>query len=207
MKDIAASFGWPRTVPSLAFSLLFMGGGLGGILMGWWLDKAGMGKPALVGAVMVGAGAMLTVSGQIRTFPQAVDFGVSPSASFTREFDREGRWFDGGVTGRRRQARGPRGGVPRSGGNFSPISISTRAPRRSSAVIVASVRGRYRTGGASVGRRALSGSRRRLWRLVGMSSLISGTAWYCGFGGRGAERLARGRYLAFDATDRHAQVV
>lgn len=60
MKDIAASFGWPRTVPSLAFSLLFMGGGLGGILMGWWLDKAGMGKPALVGAVMVGAGAMLT---------------------------------------------------------------------------------------------------------------------------------------------------
>ena len=36
------------------------------------------------------------VNGQIKTFPKAVDFSVSPSASFTREFDREGRVFDGG---------------------------------------------------------------------------------------------------------------
>ena len=68
----------------------------------------------------------LAVSGQIRTFPQAVDFGVSPSASFTREFDREGRGFDGGsregagrhagpeagcrgVAGTSRRFRSPRG--------------------------------------------------------------------------------------------------
>ncbi len=60
MKDIATSFDWPRSIPSLAYSLQFIGGGLGGIVMGWWLDKAGMGKPAMIGAVMVGIGAMLT---------------------------------------------------------------------------------------------------------------------------------------------------
>ncbi len=59
MKDIAASFGWPRSVPSLAYSLQFIGGGVGGIVMGWWLDRAGMGWPALVGAIMIGTGAVL----------------------------------------------------------------------------------------------------------------------------------------------------
>ncbi|MBT6203250.1 MAG: MFS transporter [Alphaproteobacteria bacterium] len=59
MKDIAASFDWPRTIPSTAYSLQFIGGGLGGILMGWWLDKAGMGKPALLGSIMIGIGAVL----------------------------------------------------------------------------------------------------------------------------------------------------
>jgi MFS family permease len=58
MKDIAASFGWPRSVPSTAYSLQFIGGGLGGIVMGWWLDKAGMGKPALLGSITIGLGAI-----------------------------------------------------------------------------------------------------------------------------------------------------
>jgi len=59
MKDIAATFDWPRSVPSTAYSLQFIGGGLGGILMGWWLDKAGMGKPALLGSITVGGGSLL----------------------------------------------------------------------------------------------------------------------------------------------------
>ena len=59
MKDIAATFGWPRSVPSTAYSLQFIGGGLGGIVMGWWLDRAGMGKPALLGALTIGSGAIL----------------------------------------------------------------------------------------------------------------------------------------------------
>ena len=58
MVDMADSFGWPRSVPATAYSLQFIGGGLGGIVMGWWLDRAGMGKPALLGAVMMGGGAM-----------------------------------------------------------------------------------------------------------------------------------------------------
>lgn len=59
MKDIAASFDWPRTIPSTAYSLQFIGGGLGGILMGWWLDKAGMGKPALLGSITVSGGSLM----------------------------------------------------------------------------------------------------------------------------------------------------
>lgn len=60
LKDIAAEFGWPRTVPSLGYSLQFIGAGIGGIAMGHWLDRSGMSKPALIGAVMIGSGAIVT---------------------------------------------------------------------------------------------------------------------------------------------------
>ena len=59
LKPIAEEFGWPRAVPSLAFSLQFVGAGFGGMAMGMLLDRLGMGKPALVAAVMIGCGAML----------------------------------------------------------------------------------------------------------------------------------------------------
>jgi len=58
LKDIAATFGWPRTVPSLGYSLQFFGAGVGGIAMGHWLDRSGMSKPALIGATMIGSGAI-----------------------------------------------------------------------------------------------------------------------------------------------------
>lgn len=61
LKSIAQEFGWPRAVPSLAISLQFIGSGFGGIVMGYLLDRTDMGKPALVGAAMIGGG-MLTVS-------------------------------------------------------------------------------------------------------------------------------------------------
>lgn len=60
LKPIAAEFDWPRAVPSLAYSVQYIGGGLGGILLGHWLDKAGLGFPALMGAVMIGFGSLLT---------------------------------------------------------------------------------------------------------------------------------------------------
>jgi MFS family permease len=60
LKDIAATFGWPRTVPSLGYSMQFLGAGIGGIAMGHWLDRSGMSKPALIGAVMIGSGAIAT---------------------------------------------------------------------------------------------------------------------------------------------------
>jgi MFS family permease len=62
LTEIAQEFGWPRAVPSLALSLQFVGSGIGGIAMGYVLDRMGMGVPALVGLVMVGLGAIL-VSG------------------------------------------------------------------------------------------------------------------------------------------------
>ncbi len=60
LKPIAVEFAWPRAVPSTAYALQYLGGGIGGILMGYWLDRAGMARPACLGAVMIGAGACLT---------------------------------------------------------------------------------------------------------------------------------------------------
>ena len=60
LKLISAEFNWPRAVPSLAYSLQYFGGGIGGVFMGYWLDRTGMTLPAVTGAVMIAIGAMLT---------------------------------------------------------------------------------------------------------------------------------------------------
>lgn len=60
LKPIAAEFGWPRAVPSIAYALQYAGAGIGGIFMGWCLDRRGMGIPAVVGASMIGLGGILT---------------------------------------------------------------------------------------------------------------------------------------------------
>lgn len=60
LKLIAADFGWPRAVPSIAYALQYAGAGIGGIFMGWCLDRRGMGIPATVGAAMIGLGGILT---------------------------------------------------------------------------------------------------------------------------------------------------
>ena len=59
LKPIAAEFSWPRQVPSMAPSLLFLGAGFGGFFMGRVLDRYGMGPPALVAALMAPCGAIL----------------------------------------------------------------------------------------------------------------------------------------------------
>ena len=59
LKAIAADFGWPRAGPSTAFALLMIGSGVGGIAMGWWMDKRGVMQPVLFGSVMIGIGAMV----------------------------------------------------------------------------------------------------------------------------------------------------
>ncbi len=56
LKEVAMEFGWPRAVPSLAFSLQFIGSGIGSIVMGYVLDRYGFIVPAVIGAVMVGLG-------------------------------------------------------------------------------------------------------------------------------------------------------
>jgi MFS family permease len=70
LKPMSIEFGWPRQVPALAYGLQYFGGGVGGILMGWWADRAGMGGPALLGALMIGIGALLTsaISGRYELF-------------------------------------------------------------------------------------------------------------------------------------------
>ena len=60
LKQISAEFQWPRAIPSIAYSLQYFGAGIGGIFMGYCLDKLGMAIPALIGATMIGAGAVMT---------------------------------------------------------------------------------------------------------------------------------------------------
>ena len=66
LKQIALDFGWPRSVPSLAYSCLFLGTGVGGIVMGYWFDRSGAGPVTGLGMTMIGSGALLasTVSAQ-----------------------------------------------------------------------------------------------------------------------------------------------
>jgi MFS family permease len=60
LKLITAEFSWPRAVPSIAYALQYAGAGVGGIFMGWCLDRRGMGIPATVGGAMIGLGGILT---------------------------------------------------------------------------------------------------------------------------------------------------
>ena len=59
LKPIAADLDTARAVPSLAYSLLMIGAGVGGIAMGWWMDRRGVMQPVLFGSVMIGLGALL----------------------------------------------------------------------------------------------------------------------------------------------------
>ena len=59
LKQMAGDFGWPRSVPSLAYAFFFAGAGIGGIVMGWWYDRSGAGPVTLLGLTMVGVGAAL----------------------------------------------------------------------------------------------------------------------------------------------------
>ena len=75
LKEVASEFGWPRAVPSFAFSLQYIGGGFGGVVMGHMLDRFGFGVPALVGSLMIGFGAML-VSGIDSAWQLYVIYGI-----------------------------------------------------------------------------------------------------------------------------------
>ena len=75
LKPMTQDFDWTRSIPSIAFSLLYLGGGTGGILMGHWMDRSGMGWPALVAAVMVGCGAIL-VSAITQSWQLFLIYGV-----------------------------------------------------------------------------------------------------------------------------------
>ncbi len=59
LKPIAAEFDWPRAVPSLAYSMMMIGAGAGGVAMGWWMDKRGVFQPVLFGSAMIGVGALV----------------------------------------------------------------------------------------------------------------------------------------------------
>ena len=59
LKPIAADLDAARAVPSMAYSLLMIGAGIGGIAMGRWMDRYGVMQPVLFGSVMLCLGALL----------------------------------------------------------------------------------------------------------------------------------------------------
>jgi MFS family permease len=56
LKPIAAEFGWPRQVPSAAYGLALLGAGIGGVAVGFWSDRRGLGLPVLIASVVLGLG-------------------------------------------------------------------------------------------------------------------------------------------------------
>ena len=59
LKPIAADLGGERWVPSFGYSLLMVGTGIGGIAMGWWMDKRGILQPILFGSAMICLGSLV----------------------------------------------------------------------------------------------------------------------------------------------------
>jgi len=98
LKPIAQDFDWPRSVPSLAAALQMIGTGLGGIFMGRWLDRAGMGGPALAGSIAIGLGMILTTwidaAWQLYVISAVLIGFVGNGAMFSPLITNTTRWFE-----------------------------------------------------------------------------------------------------------------
>lgn len=98
LKPIAAEFGWPRWVPSTAYAMLMLGGGTGGVVMGHWADRGGIWRPAALGSLMVGGGAIAASFAQSEVYLIAICGIVmgflGNSAAFAPMMTNITRWFD-----------------------------------------------------------------------------------------------------------------
>jgi len=65
LKQVAEELATPRSVPALASSLAWLGTGIGGIPMGWLADRIGMRKVAVIGALSVTLGMLVSTIGGI----------------------------------------------------------------------------------------------------------------------------------------------
>jgi MFS family permease len=72
LPAVQADFGIARGEASLPFTLTMVGFGIGGVVMGWLADRFGIIVPAMLGAVVLGAGYGLSgIAGGIGTFALA----------------------------------------------------------------------------------------------------------------------------------------
>lgn len=67
MRPMQAALGTDRSVLALAGSLVWVGTGSGGILMGWLADRIGLRRTVTIGAFMIAAGLALSSLGSIWT--------------------------------------------------------------------------------------------------------------------------------------------
>src|SRR5215472_5935803 len=65
MKPIQESLGIERSVVALAGALVWVGTGLGGIMMGWLADRIGIRRTVTIGAVMMAGGLVLSSTGTV----------------------------------------------------------------------------------------------------------------------------------------------
>ena len=63
LKDIAAEVGGTRSIPALASALAWLGGGVGGILMGQIAERVGVRRVVMFGALMVALGLVISTRG------------------------------------------------------------------------------------------------------------------------------------------------
>jgi MFS family permease len=97
LKPIAASLGADRSVVALAASLVWLGTGLGGIVMGRMADRVGMRPVAIFGAVMTALGLAVSAVGQTWALVagRALLIGLlGNSAHFPPLVAYVSRWFD-----------------------------------------------------------------------------------------------------------------
>jgi MFS family permease len=98
LKQVAIEFGWPRSVPSLAYALNMIGIGLGGIIMGWWSERNGMTGPLLLATVAMAVGLWI-VSQATTQWEVHLAYGLfigflANGALFAPLVANTTRWFD-----------------------------------------------------------------------------------------------------------------
>jgi len=97
LKPITASLGTDRSVVALAGALVWVGTGMGGIIMGWVADRIGVRPTVAFGAVMAALGLAVSTTGQIWTLflGHAILMGLlGGSAHLPPLVVYISRWFD-----------------------------------------------------------------------------------------------------------------
>jgi MFS family permease len=97
LKPITASLGTDRSVVALAGALVWVGTGMGGIVMGWVADRIGVKPTVVFGALMAALGLAVSTIGQVWAlfFGHAILMGLlGNSAHFPPLVVYVSRWFD-----------------------------------------------------------------------------------------------------------------
>jgi len=97
LKPIAADLGGARSVPALAYALAWFGSALGGIAMGWLAERIGVRWTVMFGALMIGAGLVVsTIGGPIALWVgHGVLMGLFGNAGINAPlYVYVTRWFD-----------------------------------------------------------------------------------------------------------------
>ena len=97
LKPITASLGTDRSVVALAGALVWVGTGMGGIVMGWVADRIGVRSTVIFGALMAALGLAVSTTGQVwaLVLGHAILIGLlGNSAHFPPLVVYISRWFD-----------------------------------------------------------------------------------------------------------------